>query len=137
MDCTHFFHGQQETGQIADRVATFFDDFQVGTLLNKAGIKKLRGATPRAVFTAIFLLPFIGANVSRGIVRNDSLKFKKDAAYALLRNPRHNWRKFLWGVARLVVRFLEVLTSERREKVFVIDDSVYDRHRSKKVELLS
>ena len=35
------------------------------------------------------------------------------------------------------MRFLEVLTSERREKVFVIDDSVYDRHRSKKVELLS
>ena len=137
MDCTHFFHGQQETGQIADRVATFFDDFQVGTLLNKAGIKKLRGATPRAVFTAIFLLPFIGANFYRGIVRNDSLKFKKDAAYALLRNPRHNWRKFLWGVAGLVVRFLDVLTSERREKVFVIDDSVYDRHRSKKVELLS
>ena len=62
MDCTNFFHGQQETGQIADRIATFFDDFQVGTLLNKAGIKKLRGATPRAVLTAIFLLPFIGAN---------------------------------------------------------------------------
>ena len=137
MITTDFFRRQQEAGRIVDRVNSFFDDFQIGTLLNKAGIKKLRGATPRAVFTAIFLLPFIGANFYRGIVQNDSLKFKKDAAYALLKNPRHNWRKFLWGVARLVVRFLEVLTSERREKVFVIDDSVYDRHRSKKVELLS
>ena len=32
---------------------------------------------------------------------------------------------------------MEALTSERRVKVFVIDDTVYDRHRSKKVELLS
>ena len=134
---TDFFRKQQEAGQIADRVATFFDDFQIGSLLNKAGIKKLRGAKPRALFTAIFLLPFIGANFYRGIVQNDSLGFKKDAAYALLKNPRHNWRKFLLGLARLTVRFMEVLTSERREKVFVIDDSVYDRHRSKKVELLS
>ena len=35
------------------------------------------------------------------------------------------------------MRFLETLTGERREKVFVIDDTLYDRHRSKKVELLS
>ena len=32
---------------------------------------------------------------------------------------------------------MEALTGERRVKVFVIDDTVYDRHRSKKVELLS
>ena len=77
------------------------------------------------------------ANIYRGIVKNGGLAFKKDAAYALLRNPRHNWRSFLLSIAKPLIRFMEALTSERREKVFVIDDSVYDRHRSKKVELLS
>ena len=137
MITTDFFRKQQEAGRIVDRVNSFFDDFQIGTLLNKAGIKKLRGATPRAVLTAIFLLPFIGANFYRGIVQNDALGFKKDAAYALLKNPRHNWRTFFQGVARVIVRFMEVLTSERREKVLIIDDSVSNRGRSKKVELLS
>ena len=41
------------------------------------------------------------------------------------------------GVAKPIIRFMEVLAGERRVKVFVIDDTVCDRHRSKKVELLS
>ena len=78
---TDFFRKQQEAGRIVERVNSFFDDFQIGILLNKAGIKKLRSATPRTVLTAIFLLPFISANFYRGIVHNDALGFKKDAAY--------------------------------------------------------
>ena len=126
----------QEAGRIEDRIATFFHEFSIGTLLNKAGIKKLRGASPCALFAAIFLLPFIGANFYRRIVKNHALTFKKDAAYNLLGNPRHNRRRFLSSVAKPIIRFMEVLTSERRVKVFVIDDTVCDRHRSKKVELL-
>ena len=137
MMTTAFVRELQEAGRIDDRIATFFHDFSIGTLLNKAGIKKLRGASPLALFAAIFLLSFKGANFYRGIVKNGGLAFKKDAAYALLRNPRHNWRSFLLSIARPLIRFMEALTSERREKVFVIDAGVYDRHRSKKVELLS
>ena len=37
----------------------------------------------------------------------------------------------------VVVRFMDVLTSEQREKVLIIDDSTYDRSRSKVVELLA
>ena len=134
---TNFVRELQEAGCIDDCIASFFRVFSIGTLLNKAGIKKLRGASPKALFAAIFLLPFIGANFYRGIVKNHALGFKKDAAYALLRNPRHNWRSFLLGLAKPIIRFMEALTSEPRVKVFVIDDTVYDRHRSKKVELLS
>ena len=134
---TLFLRELQEAGRIDDRIAAFFHEFRIDTLLNKAGIKKLRGASPRALFAAIFLLPFIGANFYRGIVKNHALTFKKDAAYNLLRNPRHSWRRFLSNVAKPIIRFMEVLTNERRVKVFAIDDTVCDRHRSKKVELLS
>lgn len=90
-----------------------------------------------AVFTAIFALPFGGVNFSRGIVHNQELGFQKDSAYEFLKNPRYNWRTFLLCLVTVVVRFMDVLTSEQREKVLIIDDSTYDRSRSKVVELLA
>ena len=103
---TLFVRELQEDGRIDDRIDTFFHEFRIGTLLNKAGIKKLRGASPKALFAAIFLLPFIGANFYRGIVKNHALTFKRDAAYNLLRNPRNNWRRFLSSIAKQIIRFM-------------------------------
>ena len=128
---------QQEAKRLHGRISSFLEDFKVGTLLNSSGIRKLRGAKPLVVFTAIFALPFGGVNFFRGIVNNPELGFAKDAAYEFLKNPRYNWRKLLLDLVTVVVRFMEVLTSEAREKVLVIDDSTYDRSRSRMVELLA
>ena len=65
------------------------EDFKVGTLLGSSGIRKLRGAKPLALFTAIFTLPFGGINFSRGIVNNRTLGFQKDSAYEFFKNPRY------------------------------------------------
>jgi predicted membrane chloride channel (bestrophin family) len=54
------------------------------------------------LFSAIFMLPFAGNNFYRGIVTNASLPFRKNATYELLKNPRHNWRKFLLTLASRV-----------------------------------
>lgn len=137
MDRNQYYQEQQEAKRLHDRISSFMEDFKVGTLLGSSGIRKLRGAKPLAVFTAIFTLPFGGVNFSRGIVNNCTLGFKKDSAYEFLKNPRYNWRKFLLGLVTVVVRFMDVLTSEQREKVLIIDDSTYDRSRSKVVELLA
>ena len=137
MDRNQYYQEQQETKRLHDRISSFMEDFKVGTLLGSSGIRKLRGAKPLAVFTALFTLPFGGVNFSRGIVNNCTLGFKKDSAYEFLKNPRYNWRKFLLGLVTVVVRFMDVLTSEQREKVLIIDDSTYDRSRSKVVELLA
>ena len=137
MNHTQYYQEQQEAKQLHDRISSFLEDFKVGTLLGGSGIRKLRGAKPLAVFATIFSLPFSGVNFSRGIVNNPELPFRKDAAYEFLKNPRYNWRKFLLGLVTVVVRFMDVLTSEQREKVLIIDDSTYDRSRSKVVELLA
>lgn len=137
MDHTQYYQEQQEAKRLHDRISSFLDDFRVGTLPAGSGIRKLRGAKPLAVFTAIFVLPFGGFNFSRGIVQNRELGFQKDSAYEFLKNPRYNWRTFLLGLVTVVVRFMDVLTNEQREKVLIIDDSTYDRSRSKKVELLA
>ncbi len=127
----------QEAIHLQGAIKTFFDNFSVGTLLNRCGIKKLKGISPLAVFEAIFLLAFRGQNFYRGIVLNSELGFQKDVAYDLLENPRYNWRQFVMRLAVKIVRVIELLTNEEREKVLVIDDSDYDRSRSKTVELLA
>lgn len=137
MNHTQYYQEHQEAKQLQSWISSFLDDFKVGTLLAGSGIRKVRGAKPLAVFTAIFALPFGGFNFSRGIVQNRELGFQKDSAYEFLKNPRYNWRTFLLGLVTVVVRFMDVLTTEQREKVLIIDDSTYDRSRSKVVELLA
>ena len=114
MDHAQYYREQQEAKRLRDRISSFLEDFKVGTLLGGSGIRKLRGAKPLAVFTAIFALPFGGVNFSRGIVGNRELGFQKDRAYEFLKNPRYNWRTFLLGLVTVVVRFMDVLTSVRR-----------------------
>lgn len=137
MDITKQHEVQQEAKQLQSRISTFIGDHQVGILLNKCGIRKLRGVSPLALFSVIFMLPFEGNNFFRGVVTNGSLPFKKNAAYELLKNPRHNWRKFLLVLAAQVASFFSRLTNDTREKVLIFDDSTYDRSRSKAVELLA
>lgn len=131
------FEEEQEAKRLHNQVASFFDNFQIGTLLSRSGICKLKGISALALFAGIFLLPFEGNNFFRGIVSNSGLEFKKDAAYSLLRNPRHNWRSFMLKLAAKVIGFFSLLVDEEREQVLIIDDSTYDRSRSKFVELLA
>lgn len=137
MNSTRQLRNQQEANQVKTRITLFMEAFRIGTLLHRNGIKKMRGVSPLTLFSVIFSLPFEGVNFAKGIVHNQDLEFKKDAAYDFLNNPRHNWRKFMLGLVAVVVRFIDVLTSEKREKVLIFDDSTYDRSRSKVVELLA
>ncbi len=137
MDNTKQYLEQQEANKLQSKILSFMGDFKIGTLLHRNGIRKLRGVSPTTLFTVIFSLPFSGVNFSQGIVQNPGLGFGKDAAYEFLKNPRHNWRKFMMALVAVVIRFFELLTSEEREKVLIFDDSTYDRSRSKVVELLS
>ena len=137
MDSTKEYQEQQKAKRLQSRISSFIGDVKIGTLLNKSGIRRLRGVSPLTLFAVIFMLPFEGVSFAQGIVKNPALGFKKDAAYDFLKNPRHNWRRFMLSMATVVVRFFDVLTDEKREKVLILDDSTYDRSRSKVVELLA
>ena len=98
MNHTQYYREQQEAKRLHDRISSFLEDFKIGTLLGSSGIRKLRGAKPLAVFTAIFALPFGGVNFFRGIVGNRELGFQKDSAYEFLKNPRYNTgERFCWA----------------------------------------
>ena len=122
--------------QISDKIDEFFKRFRVVTALHRCGVKKRHGHTVGSLIKPIFSLPFMGKNFFRGIVINDDLPFGKDAAYEVLKGARSNWRRLLLTIGVRLYRFFDRLTGDERESVFIIDDSTYDRSRSKKVELL-
>jgi len=123
--------------RILGKIDDFFNRFKITSALHRCGIRKRRGHSVRSLIMAIFTLPFLGKNFFRGIVINDELDFGKDAAYELLKGCTSNWRRLLLIVGARLYGFFNRLTDETRDSVLIVDDSPYDRSRSKMVELLS
>ena len=122
---------------VQGKIDDFFNRFKIATLMHRCGIRKHHGHSVRSLTKAIFTLPFVGKNFFRGIVLNNELSFGKDAAYELLKGETYNWRRLLLGLGYRLFGVFNRLTSDERESVLIIDDSPYDRSRSKWVELLS
>ena len=137
MDHNRITSKSQADIKVLDQIDDFFDKFHIGTLLDRCGIRKRHGYSVRSLTKVIFSLPFIGKNFFRGIVINNNTDVGKDAAYDLLKACTYNWRRFLLIIGARLHRIFDRLTNDKRESVLIIDDSPYDRSRSKKVELLS
>jgi len=137
MDHNRIVSKSQADIHIQSKIDVFFDRFKIGTLLHRCGVRKRHGHGVRSLIETIFTLPFVGKNFFRGIVTNEDLSFGKDAAYEVLKGSTYNWRQLLLSLGYRLFVFFNRLTSEERESVLIIDDSPYDRSRSKMVELLS
>ena len=123
--------------QVQGKIDDFFGRFKIATLMHRCGVRKHHGHSVRSLTKTIFTLPFVGKNFFRGIVLNGELPFGKDAAYDLLKRETYNWRRLLLALGRRLFCVFDRLTSDERESVLILDDSPYDRSRSKWVELLS
>ncbi len=115
----------------------YFTKFKIGSMLNKSGITKTNGASPLELFTIVFNLAFIGKNFFEGIVRNKKITIGKDAVYNFLNSSTYNWRRFTLLLCSHIYIIIKTLLDDSSEEILIIDDSTYDRSRSKKVELLS
>ena len=64
--------------------------------------------------------------------------FCKNSVYRFLNSIKTNWMRFTTLLsASIITTFMKPLTSDERKDVFIIDDSLFDRSRSKKTELLA
>ncbi|WP_206920077.1 IS4 family transposase [Alicyclobacillus acidoterrestris] len=122
--------------QLQSMITRFFHEHRIASLLKSSNIKKETGIPVIHIFRFLFQIVFLGRNVSR-LLNDASTDFEKDTVYRFLNSPRHNWRKFLLSLAVAVVQRFSKLTSDDRADVLIVDDSLYDRSRSKKVELLA
>ena len=137
MDHISIASQSQDPVHVKSKIDDFFGRFKIATLMHQCGMRKHHGHSIRSLTQAIFTLPFVGKNFFRGIVLNDQLPFGKDAAYELLKGETYNWRRLLLALGSRLFGVFNRLTSDERESVLIIDDSPYDRSRSKKVELLA
>ena len=128
---------QAEEQRVTNRVDSFFQQFKIGTLAHRCGIRKTKGVSPATLLLCIFSLPFLRLNLYRCFAANRISDFGKDAAYEFLRSSRFSWRRFLLLLAARICAALQNLTSEDRETVLILDDSTVHRPRAKKVELLA
>lgn len=115
----------------------YFSTLKIGSLLNQAQIKKVKGASPLDLFGLVFNMAFWGKNLFEGIVRNKNISVGKDAVYNFLNSSTYNWRKFTLLLFSKIYFFMRKYQTSDTEEVLIFDDSTYDRSRSKSVELLS
>jgi hypothetical protein len=128
---------QGESDPVQGAITDFFARFHIGSLLNRAGIRKIRGARPLDIVTELFTLPFQRTTLYWRIIHSPTLAFRKDAVYDILNRSNFNWRTLLLSLAVAVIRFFDPLTDKSRESVLILDDTLYKRDRSKSVELLA
>lgn len=90
------------------------------------------------IFQLVFSLIFHQKNWFALVTSKKSEHYPgKDTVYRFLNHSKFAWRKFLLFFSTATIQKVCVLTSMDRPKVLIIDDSTFDRNRSKNVELLA
>ena len=113
-------------------------ELQIGKLMRKSNIAKSCGISAYEVFQFLLLLVFQGKNLFRFLnSKRKDLAVSKNTYYRFLNDFSFNWTKFLLLLSAKVTSAFSRLTRPERVKVFVLDDSVIKRNRSKAVELLA
>lgn len=125
--------------EVENRINSFFHNQNLGQLLRQSNIRKEKGVCLDTLFQFMLALVFTGKNLYRLLESPDSpIGIGKDTAYRLLNSVTANWRRFLLLLStRVIVQKLLPLTDYTTTKVLIVDDTLYSRDRSKRVELLA
>jgi hypothetical protein len=131
-------HQIDPSEKVQSEISKLFKVLKISQLLRAANIKKSCGISVQQIFEFIFLLALFGKNQYRFLnsKRSQGLP-RKDVYYNFLNNPHYAWRRFLLMLATKVTETFDHLTSDKRVRAFIIDDSPVARNRSKKAELLA
>lgn len=119
-------------------IISSFDELSIFKSLSAANISKRSGTDVKTVFTLIFSLVFHNRPFNKLI--NSKYQHdlpSKDSVYRFLSNTKFNWRRFLALISIKMTAVIDALTDHHRVNVFIVDDSPYNRSRSKKTEMLS
>ena len=132
-------HKTENGNEIFDSSTKFLKEFQVGKLLFQCNAGKMKGIPVMDIFRYLFCLIFSDRSMymqrKTGVFEGG---FCKNTVYRFLNNTKTNWQRFTTLLsARIINNFMKPLTSDNRKDVFIIDDSLFDRSRSCKTELLA
>ena len=129
----------QQMDAVSKKTSCFFHRYHVGQILRSANACKLKGFSAILVFLVLVSIIFENRSLyMQRRLHEESLPFGKDTAYRFLNSCHTNWRKFtLLLAARIINATIKPLTDASRRCAIVVDDSLFSRSRSKRVELLA
>lgn len=129
----------QNDKQISKSIKRFFMRFHISSALKAANAYKKKGIPVVEVFQYLFLLIFSNRSMYMSLITGRNTPgFAKDTVYRFMKMLQINWIRFTTLLASRIIRDAIVpLDSGERKNVLIIDDSMFERNRSKKVELLS
>lgn len=122
----------------SDRIQGFFKRYQISSILKRSNAYKEQGFSVVALIHYLFCLVFRNRSMFQDMQSKKAPAFAKDTVYRLKNSTHIDWKRFTTLLsARIIGDTLEPLTSEKRKNAFIIDDSIFERNGSKKVELLA
>ena len=124
---------------VSDFATKFMKRFHIGRLLFKCNAGKEKGVPVMDIFRYLFCMMFSNRSIYMQMKTGTfEGSFSKNTIYRFLNDARINWQRFTMLLsAEIISRFMKPLTDEKRKDVFIVDDSLFDRSRSKKVEMLA
>ena len=129
----------QNDNQISKSIRKFFTRFHVSSALKSANAYKKKGISVMEIFQYLFLLIFSNRSMYMNLITGrNTPAFAKDTVYRFMKMIQINWIRFTTILSsRIINEAVVPLNSEDRVNVLIIDDSMFERNRSKKVELLA
>lgn len=116
----------------------FFQRYQLCDILRKSNAYKQQGVSVMAIMSYLFCLVFRNRSMFVDMQSSKAPNFRKDTVYRFKNATHINWMHFTTLLsANIIGTTLEPLTSENRRNAFVVDDTIFERNGSRKVELLA
>ncbi len=129
---------QGSLDQLPNEIKPAFQELKVLKHLRGAGFKKKFGLSCTSLFRLVFVLLFHQKNWFRLLESKKGETFPgKDTVYRFLNHSGYAWRRFLLSLSGETITRMEPLSSVRRETALIFDDSMFERNRSKAVEMLA
>lgn len=125
--------------RVNSSIINFFKKYKITALLRSSNAYKQKGFQPVALFQYLFTLIFLNRSMYMNMLTGKHTEsFAKDTVYRFLNSISINWMRFTSLLSsKIVSTSIEELTSEDRVNVLIIDDTMFERNSSKKVELLT
>ncbi|ODM25337.1 MULTISPECIES: IS4 family transposase [Clostridia] len=129
----------QNDKKVSSSIKSFFKKYKVSTALRTANAYKSKGIHVAVIFQYLFSLIFTNRSMYMNMLMGThQAGFGKDTVYRFTNSIHINWIRFTtWLGAQVISESITGLTDDKRVNVLIVDDTLFERSSSKKVELLS
>ncbi|WP_434565495.1 IS4 family transposase [Thermoanaerobacterium thermosaccharolyticum] len=125
--------------KVSTSIKSFFKKYRISAALRLSNAYKSKGIPVISIFEYLFCMIFTNRSMYMNMLMGtNQAGFKKDTVYRFLNSIHINWIRFTtWLSAQIINETITGLTSDKRVNVLIVDDSLFERSSSKKVELLA